>query len=207
MQILAAALEMFESRLGEIPSVAVVAARAGVAKGTVYLYFRSKEEIFLALLEEHLHAWIDHVETGLEVEAAGPERLVETLCAHVLAHPAILRLAALSSAVLERNIEATLALRFRRGLARHLTVAGQKLEAALPGLEAGDGARLLRRSHALLLGLWQTTEPAPVVREVLAADEMALLRVDLEREARAALLALWRGTPGLQSPGTSSTRR
>ncbi|WP_297924663.1 TetR/AcrR family transcriptional regulator [uncultured Agitococcus sp.] len=35
-----------------LPSVADIAKSAGLAKGTVYLYFKTKEEIFIALLED-----------------------------------------------------------------------------------------------------------------------------------------------------------
>jgi AcrR family transcriptional regulator len=36
------------------PSMADVADEAGLAKGTIYLYFRSKEELLLALLERNI---------------------------------------------------------------------------------------------------------------------------------------------------------
>src|SRR5208283_4262966 len=53
--ILKAAREVF-SRLGfAVATVDDVAERAGIAKGTIYLYFRSKEEIYLACLLEEVH--------------------------------------------------------------------------------------------------------------------------------------------------------
>jgi AcrR family transcriptional regulator len=53
--ILKAARDAF-SRLGfAAATVDDVAERAGIAKGTLYLYFRSKEEIYLACLLEEVH--------------------------------------------------------------------------------------------------------------------------------------------------------
>ncbi len=53
--ILKAARDAF-SRLGfTVATVDDVAERAGIAKGTLYLYFRSKEEIYLACLLEEVH--------------------------------------------------------------------------------------------------------------------------------------------------------
>jgi len=53
--ILRAAREVF-SRLGfAVATVDDVAERAAIAKGTLYLYFRSKEEIYLACLLEEVH--------------------------------------------------------------------------------------------------------------------------------------------------------
>lgn len=53
--ILQAAREVF-SRLGfAVATVEDVAQRADIGKGTLYLYFRSKEEIYLACLLEEVH--------------------------------------------------------------------------------------------------------------------------------------------------------
>lgn len=51
-QILDAAVEVFGSKGYAEATVAGIAAAAGIAKGTFYLYFPSKEEIFTAILAE-----------------------------------------------------------------------------------------------------------------------------------------------------------
>ena len=51
-EITAAALELFSERGYAATRLEDVAARAGVAKGTVYLYFANKEELFKAVLRE-----------------------------------------------------------------------------------------------------------------------------------------------------------
>ena len=50
-EFLDAAHRLFRERR-DLPPVAEIATLAGLAKGTVYRYFRSKEEIFVALLED-----------------------------------------------------------------------------------------------------------------------------------------------------------
>ena len=56
--ILTAAEALFIQSDNELPSAIQIANKAGVAKGTLYIYFRTKEAIFLALLEKHLQNWI-----------------------------------------------------------------------------------------------------------------------------------------------------
>lgn len=202
MDILGAALEIFEAEPSALATVAAVATRAGLAKGTVYLYFTSREAIFLALLEDQLHAWLTRFEAGLP--AAGEpaptgsatelaETLATAFCAYPLKHRSMLRLASLSNALLERNIEAAAALRFRRGFLRRMTTLGGRLD-GLCNLAPGTGLELLHQGYALLLGLWQLDEPAPVILEVMSGDEIAALGEDFERIAPAAVRALWRGT-------------
>jgi AcrR family transcriptional regulator len=51
-QILDAAIEVFARNGYERTNVSDIAGTAGIAKGTIYLYFKSKEEIFDAILTE-----------------------------------------------------------------------------------------------------------------------------------------------------------
>lgn len=53
-EIVAAALEVFSERGFSAARLDDVAARAGVSKGTLYLYFDSKEELFKAVVRESL---------------------------------------------------------------------------------------------------------------------------------------------------------
>ena len=43
---------LFRESDGNLPSVAQVVKKAGLAKGTFYLYFKTKEELFLVLLSD-----------------------------------------------------------------------------------------------------------------------------------------------------------
>ena len=52
--ILAAAMELFAARGYERTSIGDLARTAGIGKGTIYGYFRTKEEIFLAFCEDEL---------------------------------------------------------------------------------------------------------------------------------------------------------
>jgi AcrR family transcriptional regulator len=206
MDILGAALELFESAPSALATVAAVAERAGLAKGTVYLYFTSREAIYLALLEDQLHAWLARFEDALppmgepmpthEPHTAPPAdataEAATAFCAYPLTHRSMLRLASLANALLERNIEAAAALRFRRGFLQRMTTLGSRLD-ALWNLAPGTGRELLHQGYALLLGLWQLEEPAPVILEVMSGDEIETFGADFERRAVAAVRSLWRG--------------
>lgn len=52
--IIQSAIKVFSEKGLQNAKVDEIAERAGIAKGTVYLYFKSKHEIFQAALQEHL---------------------------------------------------------------------------------------------------------------------------------------------------------
>lgn len=58
-QLLDAAAARFDAAGYAATTMAEVATAAGLAKGTTYLYFRSKEALFLELLLEELGAWVE----------------------------------------------------------------------------------------------------------------------------------------------------
>lgn len=71
-EIIQAALALFVERGFAATRVEEIAARAGVTKGTVYLYFDSKEDLFRAAVEDSL---VPLIETGERlVEEAGPSQ-------------------------------------------------------------------------------------------------------------------------------------
>jgi AcrR family transcriptional regulator len=71
--LLAAAAEVFAEQGFRRASVEAIAERAGYSKGAVYWHFESKEEVFLALLEER----IEHL--GAPVAGLGKDELATVL--------------------------------------------------------------------------------------------------------------------------------
>ncbi len=58
-QILDAALDVFAEKGFHAATMEEIAARAGITKGTIYLYFEGKEELFLAMVRNGLQEWLD----------------------------------------------------------------------------------------------------------------------------------------------------
>jgi TetR/AcrR family fatty acid metabolism transcriptional regulator len=81
--ILRAAVEVFAERGYFGARMREVANRAGVADGTVYLYFEGKEDLLVSVLEENMHAFLVLArQDASEVEAAG-EKLRRVVRRHL----------------------------------------------------------------------------------------------------------------------------
>ncbi|MEQ1882699.1 MAG: helix-turn-helix domain-containing protein, partial [Burkholderiales bacterium] len=70
-ELMAAALDLFVERGFAATRLDDVAAQAGVSKGTLYLYFSSKEELFKAVIRSGIVPLIERGERQLE-EHQGP---------------------------------------------------------------------------------------------------------------------------------------
>lgn len=193
-EILAAATELFEQIGFQEMSMSILAERAGVAKGTLYLYFPTKEAVFLSLYRSEVAAWFRAMEDGLETLADNDtEKLAGLFVDGVDARPRLPALAALLHTVFERNIPFEEALAFKQELAAQVAPLAAVLERKFGFLGEGGGQRLLLRFHALLIGCWQSATPAPVVRRVLQREELAAFRLDFSEELEDTLVLLLEG--------------
>jgi len=78
-EIVAAALDVFVERGFAATKLADVARRAGVTKGTVYLYFDSKEALFKAVVRETIVPVIAQGEALAQSFTGSARELVEQL--------------------------------------------------------------------------------------------------------------------------------
>lgn len=157
--ILKAAGDLFVAGDGELPSVAQIAVAAGLAKGTVYLYFRTKGAIFASILQDGWGEVIADLERTFQpadgAEADKVAAFLSSYVDYVERHPELLQLDSLGHGVLERNLEAETLLAFKRTLLDRLMMGATVLEGAL-GLPPGRGLQLLTRTYAMTRGLWQS---------------------------------------------------
>jgi AcrR family transcriptional regulator len=195
--ILRAAEDLLHATPGGGITVDDLARRAGLAKGTVYLYFRTREEVLLQVHWERLQGLFD----ALDQELGAPQPdigdgAVRATLRYLRAHPEFLPLATNCRGMLEANTSTAAALEFKLALGARLVAIGARIEALYPGMAKGDGTALLMSAYALMIGLWQLTDPPACLREAMQRPEMSMFRVDFEKQLAAALLALWAGTAG-----------
>ncbi|MEM8985681.1 MAG: TetR family transcriptional regulator [Pseudomonadota bacterium] len=194
--ILVAAEKLFLSDTSRMPTVLEIARQANIAKGTVYLYFQTKEEIFLNVLQHHLQQWAEAVATALEAtqEPLSPDGLIEAYLSYPLRKPVVMNLASLSSLALETNIPRDGLIKFKLAQIASLNHLAGLVVKSVKGWPTDLPARLFLQSHACLLGVWQLAEPPDACQGVLELPELRPLNVSFEVEARLVLGALWRAS-------------
>lgn len=173
-----------------------LARRAGLAKGTVYLYFRTREEVLLAVHLARSHRMFDAIEASLAAPQGSAESAIRATLKFFRASPEFLPLAVSCRSMLESNIGVDAALDFKRSLGERLVRIGGRIEALYPALATGQGVALLISSYGLILGLWQLADPPACLREAMQRPDMRMFRIDYEKQLAQALLALWEGTAG-----------
>ena len=195
--LLDAAEALFLEQPGRMASVEEVARAAGVAKGTVYLYFPSKEEMLLALHERHTALFFAALIRRLESRRpAGFDEIWATTRENLVRRPGYLALSSRCFGLMDRDIPMEAAVAFKIRVGEALARAGTRLERHFPALGKGGGVTLLQHSYGLIVGLWQLVHPNERFGAAMDRAELAMFKRDYERELESALRALWNGTLG-----------
>lgn len=218
-RILAAARELLAPHMLELPSVNAITERAGIAKGTFYLYFDTREELYIDLLAESYESVVELMLTELEraVGKAKKKQVAAKLAGGVKesalamalsrgyrsyadAHPQAIYLSSIAVAILERNVSDEKALEFKRQGADFMSrlIAGVESYYAAAAVPAGQRLDQLEIARRLLLSfttgmtLWQTCHPPANMARILKSNaELAVFRLEFEDALDHALNLIW----------------
>ena len=96
-----------------------VATAAGLAKGTLYLYFTSRESLVLAVHGRLFDRWIDRI-SAHQPELAGFDRFCHDFARHYADDPLFLQLTGFANALLEPQLDREAYIKSKRGMARRV---------------------------------------------------------------------------------------
>jgi AcrR family transcriptional regulator len=200
--ILDAAERLLSRSQDRTANMAEVADEAGLAKGTVYLYFPGKEELLLAVHERGIDRFFCALFVCLESDrAVALDDILALTSAYLVQPPLFLPLASRCFGMMGQGVPPEVAGAFRQRMAQRLQRAGAGLERHFRTLGAGEGVAMLRHSYALIIGLWQMSGDSAGggCAPDLAAMDPVVFGWRYADELDRALRALWEGTVGLPS--------
>ncbi len=185
-----------EFRLGD------VARELGIVKGTLYLYFPTKQDLFAAILVEEMEAWWGESMSRRATKSPGRD-----LAPGLGRCPLLVRLVASLHMTIEPGLSPE-GLRALKGWFRDFAArAARDLEGRYEGL-GGRGFDFVMRLYAMAVGVAQLAFPPGNVRALIDADPgLSAFRVPFEGFLAEAVDALYRGGRRGQSPAAARRRR
>ena len=158
-EILAASRELIRQKSLPALSVRSVASACGVSVGSIYNYFETKEEIFLALLTREYDRWTEKLK---KVGFGGPWNRDEF--AQVLAHTledqeTMLKIQTMNLYEIEENSREELLMEYKRAFYRAMTAIDHCLEAYRPGMEETEKRDFRYVFFPFLYGIYAYAHP------------------------------------------------
>ena len=177
-----------------LPSVNQIIKEAGVAKGTVYLYFESKEEIYLSLLAKYFITFEENIMTRMHKASADnfQQALIDAYITFVKDNSKGVYLACIAPLILESNLSDKFIAQFKMGI-RDLTFRILEKVASITGESDLDELRIkFLLSYNLFLGSWQHCHPPKNVLRVLVDEGLDSILYDFEKEFTRGHKAIWK---------------
>lgn len=175
-------------------SMDAVAKKCGLAKGTLYLYFSTREELLLAVLQEDFGAWFDSFGEFLaqtKQQPFGPE-FVEAWIAGVESQPRLAMGMAHLHLTLEKNISDEFALVWKTFLFEKIKELHYLLiQRCQPAVSLEEFGRFIMVMTGTSVGIWMQSQASAQVRAAFQRDpKLRLLEGDFKEHFRLAAGAL-----------------
>jgi AcrR family transcriptional regulator len=192
--IQAGAAQLFSQVRYQDLRMADLAKELGLGKGTLYLYFPTKEALFLAVLQAEMGIWFHGAAARLEATSPGaePTKVAEGLVRELLDRPLLPGLQALLHGVLEQNVPKEETRAFAQFLQDGVALVGSRLEQVIP-LAPGKGAEFLLRFYGLVIGTQLMSSRPMTVREALDDPGLDVFTFTFEEVFRGAVVDLLHG--------------
>lgn len=158
--------KLFLKKPDSLPSVTAIVKAASLAKGTFYLYFATKEELYLDILSIRFSAWLTAIREQLEKKPdLKAQFLAEVILAPVRDDACFLQLAAITPTILEVNLSPERAITFKKGLGSELSELAGWMEESF-NIPKDQVIDMLQSCYAIVLGCWQVSRVSDTVAAI-----------------------------------------
>ena len=188
--ILQAAADLFETARYDEITLVMIGKKADFTRSNLYRYFKTKEEIFLRLLEQDVKAWQQRVAMTLEKESVTSANFVDHWLPLMMENPRLLRLFDILSTVLEENASDDAIKRFKHSANECMTDLSKQLVVSKIFQSENNVIDFLMTNLALASGMQQKLDIPERVYTLSEELGMAMPKeyyLELLRESTATL--------------------
>ncbi len=182
VQLLEVARKIFEKKDFNLVTMDEVAQQAKVAKGTLYLYFKTKEEICLELNAQDYQVWFDSLRAFLTQASQkySKEDWVKWLLPSLRESKLFLPFLPLVPTLFEKNIKIEIAKKYKILLIENMKLTVPLLVKKYHFRNEVMGKFFLLQLHSLIVGLWSHEQQAPVIKTLFKEKTFDYLKINFD---------------------------
>lgn len=176
--IISAAEKLFETEKYERITIEKIAKKAGVAKGTVFIYFKTKEEIFLSIAEKEIGNWKIYLTELISTSCADRKKLTtDNLCDILISsleRNNFIKLISILDDTLEQNIDFDKALQFKRYVKAEMEEISALIENTSDTIKKGNGIIIINSLYTCAIGAFKVSNPSETVKKITKKSGMEI---------------------------------
>ena len=170
-EIIQACAKLYQTMSFKEITIKEIGAETSFTRTSIYNYFETKEEIFLALLQKEYELWSDAMRAVMEREAAlTRQQVAGTLARTLTDRPRLLRLLSMNLYDIEANSRPERLAEFKVAFGASLKTVEQLIQKYVPDMDAEARQRFLYAFFPFIYGIYPYTN---VTEKQKAAMEQA----------------------------------
>lgn len=157
-EIIAACTELNETKSFREVTIKEIGAATSFTRTSIYNYFETKEEIFLALLQKEYELWVAAMDEVMAEKAAmSRDDLAETLARTLTDRPRLLRLLSMNLYEMEANSRPERLAEFKVAYGASLNAVSRMAEKYVPEMDEAARQQFLYAFFPFIYGIYPYT--------------------------------------------------
>ena len=192
-EIIAACAKLYETMSFREITIKEIGAATSFTRTSIYNYFETKEEIFLALLQKEYEIWVDAMNAVMaRQESMTRDELADTLARSLTDRPRLLRLLSMNLYDMEANSRPECLTEFKTAFGASLDAVTRMLEKYVPQMDGNARQQFLYAFFPFIYGIYPYTS---VTEKQKAAMEEAGLKEPVFADERGTFSVTLFNTP------------
>ena len=167
-EIVAACAELYETMSFKEITIKEIGAATSFTRTSIYNYFETKEEIFLALLQKEYELWVEALDAVMgEREQMTRAELAQTIARTLTDRPRLLRLLSMNLYDMEAHSRPERLAEFKVAYGASLHAVTRMLEKYVPEMDGAERQQFLYAFFPFIYGIYPYTSVTDKQKEAM----------------------------------------
>ena len=167
-EIVAACAELYETMSFKEITIKEIGAATSFTRTSIYNYFETKEEIFLALLQKEYELWVEALDAVMgERDQMTRAELAQTIARTLTDRPRLLRLLSMNLYDMEAHSRPERLAEFKVAYGASLHAVTRMLEKYVPGMDGAERQQFLYAFFPFIYGIYPYTSVTEKQKEAM----------------------------------------
>ena len=168
-EIIAACAKLYETMSFKEITIKEIGAATTFTRTSIYNYFETKEEIFLALLQKEYELWVESMEAVMaRTDAMSRDELASALARTLTERPRLLRLLSMNLFDMEANARPECLTEFKAAFGASLRAVDRMVAKYIPELDGEARQRFLYAFFPFIYGIYPYTSVTEKQKNAMA---------------------------------------
>lgn len=170
-----------------------ISKETSLSRPSIYNYFQTKEEIFLALLEEEYRLWADDLDQILSHNGYDIQSFAATISESIAKRETLLKILCMNLYEIEENSRTERLVEFKKHYGRTIDIIDAALEKFFPDMTTEDRMDFIYEFYPFLYGLYPYVYPTEKQMDAMKIAGMVPRKMEISKATEIFVIHILKG--------------